>query len=71
MTPDTDTPDGLVSGRQIAALLDISHSTWGRWVAAGKAPEPAYDGGNGKLYRRSHVVGFLKNLALLDGEVAA
>lgn len=49
----------LISGTTAAQQAGVHQATWGRWVAAGKAPAPVFARENMKLYSQVEVTQFL------------
>jgi hypothetical protein len=49
----------LISGTAAAEQAGVHQATWGRWVAAGKAPAPVFARDNMKLYSQADVTQFL------------
>lgn len=58
-------PRTLHTGSAIARVLGINPSTWGRWVAAGKAPRVHGEVAHAKLYDGAEVEKFCQGLAAL------
>jgi predicted DNA-binding transcriptional regulator AlpA len=50
------------SSRTQTPLIDISLSTWWRWVAAGRAPQPKRLSPGTTVWDLSEVLDFIKNL---------
>lgn len=58
-----------ITGTDIAATLGIHQTTWGRWVAAGQAPQPVARVGMAKLYDELEVLDWCDSLnRLVMGE---
>lgn len=51
----------LITGTAAAEQAGVHQATWGRWVAAGLAPEPIFEQVNCKLYSQADVTAFIDN----------
>lgn len=49
----------LITGTTAAEQAGVHQATWGRWVAAGRAPAPLFTRDNMKLYLQDDVDKFL------------
>ena len=54
--------DGLLSMREVLALLRVSRSTLTRWIREGAFPRPVKLGKRAVRWRRSDIEGWLKEL---------